>query len=277
MRRMMHAALITSALFSTVAISSATFAQSQQNSLLVNRGGKAVQYSAPSASGTSEYPGQESYSNNTVYSEVEQGTHYSQESYIQGHEAAPQFLKYGSCRPHSSIATLMQRDYSSRNLWAGYAQERAALVGHMMRHVDGTCDCCQTHDQACYPNGSQAGGACSTGCGPGIGGNRYKLSTLHSSPTSDCGTGTCSTGACGGGLGQKIQGWKHSARPFTFGAPADPYCGSCSTENYTESNYSPAPQQASPYQAAPQQQPVPQPIPQSAQGQQFNQTPYRTR
>lgn len=250
MRRMMHAAL----LFATLSTSTLVFttdAQAQQNSLLIQDAGSA-QYNVPYTEDATVY------SNNGVNPH----SHSSSEGYYHGHTAGypaasePQFLKFGSCRPHSNIALLMQCDYSSRNLWAGYSQERAALVGHMMRHVDGTCDCCKTYDQACHTGAN----ACSQGCGPGIGGNRYKFSTLHASPSSDCGSNDCGTGP--------LHGWRHAHRPFNYGAPVAGNCSTCATEVAAPIQYAPTP-------AAPQANPTPA-AHAAAQQPGYN-APYRTR
>ena len=200
MRRMMHAALFASAIIS---LASSVYAQAPQNSLIVNN---ADGIHAPSPTDSSVV-----YSGNAAYSE------------IPSYSAGPQFLKFGSCRPHSPVATLMQREYVSPNLWAGYAQQRAALVSHMMRHVDGTCGCCQTYDTACHTAcGSGCGTNCGTNCGPAVK-NRYKLSTLHAAPSSACGTvcetncetnceNSCETGGCETNSAHgKLQAWKPSS------------------------------------------------------------------
>lgn len=264
MRRMMHAAL----LFSFVLTSNAV--QAQQNSLLVGNQPSVPSYSAPYGEGATIYSDN---TNGAAYQSHENAGIYqpAESTYAQGQVAAPQFMKYGSCRPHSSVALFLQCDYSSRNLWAGYGQERAALLSHMMRHVDGTCDCCRTYDNACQVGGGACGSGCGTtgsntcqtGCGPVA--NRYKLSTLHANASNECSTGGC-------GLGQRF-GWQHSHRPLTFGAPVDS-CGACTSNEVVGSPYEAA-------QYAPPSQVAPQPVANTAyanqQGRPVNNAPYRTR
>ncbi len=225
MRRMMHAAILW------VAVSSGL--QAQESGLLLQDNTGGLSYS--NVESTSAAP--------MIHSEYAGGS-YGASGHVTPHpsetagncstcsaQGAPEFMKYGSCRPHSILAQQMQFNPLGRDLWATFPQERAALVNHMMRHVDGNCGCSRHYSEPCA-----AGGGCCTagghgGCGH-AGVNRYQLSSLYETPSAACSTGGCGLlhgrHGCGhhhSGIGLKA--WHHS--PLHSAPVGSPYCAPCAS------------------------------------------------
>lgn len=93
---------------------------------------------------------------------------------------ATEFVSDCANSPYSQLATFMNCNDCSPNLWNNYSSQRAALAAHCSRHVDGQCGCSDrkncSHDQPAAPCGSHG---CRT---EGKGGrdlpiNRYAAST----------------------------------------------------------------------------------------------------
>jgi len=65
-----------------------------------------------------------------------------------------------SVRPYSQLATFMNCNDCSPNLWNNYSSQRAAIVAHHSKHTDGKCGCLDpkncVHGQATTPCGSHA-------------------------------------------------------------------------------------------------------------------------
>lgn len=124
-----------------------------------------------------------------------------------------------SDRPYSHLATYMNCNDCSPNLWNNYSSQRAALAAHHSRHTDGKCGCYDhkncLHGQSAVTCGSQgcrtdgqsdrgaplnryvASAQCDQagsparmhGFDPKLGSDKKRLtfSTLHIAPSPTCG------------------------------------------------------------------------------------------
>jgi len=77
---------------------------------------------------------------------------------IAANSLASEFVADCAQRPYSQLATFMNCNDCSPNLWNNYSSQRAALAAHHSRHVDGQCHCFDhkncSHGQATAPCGS---------------------------------------------------------------------------------------------------------------------------
>lgn len=91
---------------------------------------------------------------------------------------ATEFVPDCANSPYSQLATFMNCNDCSPNLWNNYSSQRAALAAHYSRHVDGQCSCSKncSHGQATAPCGCHG---CRTEGKGGHDGplNRYAAST----------------------------------------------------------------------------------------------------
>ena len=117
-------------------------------------------------------------------------------------QSAPVFIPHESGRPYSQLASYMNCNDWSPNIWNNYASERAAIANRISKHVDMRC-CCFNCKHGLHSHASVAGECstrnCSLGCKPKRI-NRYKTpsSTLYNVPSDACGAGICSvSGALG--------------------------------------------------------------------------------
>jgi len=82
----------------------------------------------------------------------------NQTANIADNSIATEFIPDCAHRPYSQLATFMNCNDCSPNLWSSYSSERAALAAHHSRHVDGQCSCFDhkngSHGQATEPCGS---------------------------------------------------------------------------------------------------------------------------
>ena len=76
---------------------------------------------------------------------------------ITANSLATEFIPDCAHRPYSQLATFMNCNDCSPNLWNNYSSQRAALAAHLSRHVDGQCCCFDhkngSHGQATAPCG----------------------------------------------------------------------------------------------------------------------------
>jgi len=146
---------------------------------------------------------------------------------------ATEFIPDCSNNPYSQLATFMNCNDCSPNLWNNYSSQRAALVAHYSRHLDGQCCCSErkncSHGQATAPCGSHGcrtegkGGhdvplnryvastncnhdgnpACKRGCDPKPSGGCWTFSSLYKTPTPNCASAV--VGSCiKKGTGDKV-------------------------------------------------------------------------
>lgn len=103
----------------------------------------------------------------------------NQAASVPANSLATEFIPDCSHRPYSQLATFMNCNDCSPNLWNNYSTQRAALAAHHSRHVDGQC-CCFDHKNgsqgpATAPCGSH-GGRTEGKAGRGVPLNRYAAS-----------------------------------------------------------------------------------------------------
>ncbi len=124
-----------------------------------------------------------------------------QSSSIPANFLATEFIPDCANSPYSQLATFMNCNNCSPNLWNNYSSQRAALAAHHSKHLDGRCWCsdCKncSHGQSAAPCGSQG---CRT---EGKGGrdaplNRYAASTNCNQDGSPACKPDCAHKASGG-------------------------------------------------------------------------------
>ena len=126
---------------------------------------------------------------------------------------ATEFVPDCANNPYSQLATFMNCNDCSSNLWNNYSSQRAALAAHRSRHGDGQCCCSDrkncSHGQATEPcgchgcrtegkgghdvplnryaastNRNQDGSpACKPSCDPNPSGGCWTFSSLYKTPT----------------------------------------------------------------------------------------------